>query len=91
MVSAVVLVNVGKGKIAAAGEAIAAIDGVTEVFSVAGRIDLVVNVRVKANEDLAVVVSEKIGEVEGVEATETLIAFRVYSRDIVEAGFSIGN
>jgi DNA-binding Lrp family transcriptional regulator len=91
VVSAVVLVNIAKGKIASAGEAIAAIEGVTEVFSVAGRVDLVANIRVKTNEDLAGVVSEKIGEVDGVEATETLIAFRVYSRDILEAGFSIGS
>ena len=91
MVSAVVLINVGKGKIPSAGEAIAAIEGVSEVFSVAGRVDLVANIRVKTNEDLADVVSGQIGAVDGVEATETLIAFRVYSRDIVDAGFSLGS
>ncbi len=91
MVSCVVLINCARGKIESAGEAIAAVPGVSEVFSVAGRVDLVANVRVATNEELADVVSKKIGQVEGVEETETLIAFRVYSRDLLEAGFSIGN
>jgi DNA-binding Lrp family transcriptional regulator len=89
MVSAVVLINTARGQIEKVGEELAAIPGVTEVFSVAGRVDLVANVRVANNEDLAEVVSRRFAEVEGVTATETLIAFRVYSRADLEAGFSI--
>jgi DNA-binding Lrp family transcriptional regulator len=62
---------------------------VTEVFSVAGRVDLVANIRVKTNEELAAVVSHHFATVEGITGTETLIAFRVYSREDLEAGFSI--
>ena len=55
----------------------------------AGRVDLVANIRVATNEELAEVVSRRFAAVEGVTATETLIAFRVYSREDLEAGFSI--
>jgi DNA-binding Lrp family transcriptional regulator len=89
MVSAVVLINAARGQIGAVGEQLAAVPGVTEVFSVAGRVDLVANIRVATNDELADVVSGRFAAIDGVTATETLIAFRVYSRDDLEAGFSI--
>jgi DNA-binding Lrp family transcriptional regulator len=90
MVNAVVLINAARGQIPAVGQEVADIPGVTEVFSVAGRVDLVANIRVMNNEDLADVVSMRIAEIAGVTATETLIAFRVYARADLEEGFSIG-
>ncbi|HVV59275.1 MAG TPA: Lrp/AsnC ligand binding domain-containing protein [Gaiellaceae bacterium] len=89
MVSALVLINAARGQIESVGEEIAAIPGVTEVFSVAGRVDLVASIRVSTNDELADVVSRRFAQVEGIAATETLIAFRVYSREDLEAGFSL--
>lgn len=90
MVSAIVLLTVERDKINSVADAIADIDGVSEVYSVAGRYDLVALVRVKANEDLAKVVTEHIRKVGGITSSETLIAFRVYSRHDLERMFSIG-
>jgi DNA-binding Lrp family transcriptional regulator len=90
MVNAVVLINAARGQIEAVGQQVADIPGVTEVFSVAGRVDLVANIRVSNNEDLAEVVSRRFAEIQGVVGTETLIAFRVYARADLEAGFSLG-
>jgi DNA-binding Lrp family transcriptional regulator len=90
MVNAVVLINAERGQIAEVGQKVADIPGVTEVFSVAGRVDLVANIRVSNNDDLAEVVSRRFAEIDGVAGTETLIAFRVYARADVEEGFSIG-
>jgi DNA-binding Lrp family transcriptional regulator len=90
MVTAVVLINTARGKVEETGTAIAAVPGVSEVFSVAGRVDLVANIRVKTNEELAEVVAQRLAAIEGVTATETLIAFRVYSQEDVEGAFSIG-
>ena len=90
MVSAIVLLTVERDKINSVADAIADIDGVSEVYSVAGRYDLVAIVRVKANEDLAKVVTEHIRKVGGITSSETLIAFRVYSRHDLERMFSIG-
>ncbi len=90
MVTAIVLLDVDRDKVNAVAESIADLDGVTEVYSVAGRHDLAVIVRVKDNEKLADVVTKEIRKVEGIQKSETLIAFRVYSRHDLERMFSIG-
>ncbi len=90
MVSAIVLLTVARDKINDVANKISDMDGVTEVYSVAGRYDLVAIVRVKNNDDLAGVVTEQIRKVEGITSSESLIAFRVYSRHDLERMFSIG-
>jgi DNA-binding Lrp family transcriptional regulator len=90
MVTALVLLNVEREKISAVAETIAAIPGVTEVYSVAGRYDLAVMIRTKENEQLAAVVTDRIRKVAGIQHSETLIAFRAYSKYDLEAAFAIG-
>lgn len=89
MVTALVLLNVERAQIHQVAEQLADLPGISEVYSVAGRYDLVAVIRVKANEALADLVTEKIRQVRGIEATETLIAFRAYSRHDLEAMFSV--
>jgi len=90
MVSSIVLLQVAHGRINEVGEKLAEIDGISEVFSVAGRYDLVAILRVPDNEALAELVTEKMLHVEGITDSETLIAFRVFSRHDLESMFSIG-
>jgi DNA-binding Lrp family transcriptional regulator len=85
-----VLIQCEIDSIGEAAEVIAGIEGVTEVYSVAGEWDLVAIIRVTEHEDLARVIPGGVGKVEGVERTETLIAFQVYSRHDLEALFSLG-
>jgi DNA-binding Lrp family transcriptional regulator len=47
-------------------------------------------VRVSRNEDLADVISDKMRHLEGIVETETMIAFRAYSKQELEAGFELG-
>ncbi len=89
-VHAVVLIQCEIDEIPEAAQAIADIDGVSEVYSVAGEFDLVAIVRVSAHDDLSEVIPGGIGKIEGVERTETLIAFQVYSRHDLERLFSLG-
>lgn len=89
-VHAVVLVHCEIDAIPEAAEALAEIEGVSEVYSVAGEYDLVAIVRVLEHDDLAKVIPGGIAKVDGVERTETLIAFQVYSRHDLERLFSIG-
>jgi DNA-binding Lrp family transcriptional regulator len=89
-VHAVVLVQCEIDEIAEAAQAIAEIGGVSEVYSVAGEFDLVTIVRVGEHDDLAKVIPGGISKIEGVERTETLIAFQVYSKHDLERMFSIG-
>jgi DNA-binding Lrp family transcriptional regulator len=90
MVTAVVLIQCDIDSISESAEAIAGIEGVTEVYSVAGEWDLVAICRVANHEDLARVIPGGVGKVQGVVRTETLIAFQVYSKHDLEAMFSVG-
>jgi len=89
-VHAVVLIQCDVDEIGGAAEAIADVDGVSEVYSVAGEFDLVAIVRVPGHDDLAKVIPGGIARIEGVERTESLIAFQVYSKHDLERMFSIG-
>ncbi|HYT29679.1 MAG TPA: Lrp/AsnC ligand binding domain-containing protein [Actinomycetota bacterium] len=90
MVNAVVLVACEIDRIPEAAQAIASIEGVSEVYSVAGGYDLVAVVRVSNHDDLARVIPGGLAKVAGVVRTETLIAFQVYSKHDLEAMFSLG-
>lgn len=90
MVASIALMNVERDKINAVAGTLADIDGVSEVYSVAGRYDLVCIIRVSDNEKLADVVTEKIRKVEGILETETLIAFRAFSKHDLDGMFSVG-
>lgn len=90
MVTAFVLLNIARGKVNEVADELAGMDGVSEVHSVAGRYDLVAVIRVKTNEELADLVTDKIRQLDGIEASETLIGFRVISRYDLERMFSVG-
>lgn len=89
MVTAVVLINVEPARTAAVATALSEMKGVSEVYSVAGNYDLVAILRVSENEKLADLVSQAIRGVEGIARTQTLIAFREYSRYDVYSLFSV--
>ncbi|MFB3737642.1 MAG: Lrp/AsnC family transcriptional regulator [Candidatus Velamenicoccus archaeovorus] len=89
-VHAVVLIQCEVDRIPEAAQAIADLDGVSEVYSVAGEFDLVAIVRVADHDDLARVIPGGIAKVGGVVRTETLIAFQVFSKHDLERLFSIG-
>ena len=90
MITTIVLATCDIHRIPETAQAIADISDVSEVYSVAGDYDLVIMVRTRTHDDLARVVSEQIAKVPGVQRTQTLVAFKVYSRHDVEALFSVG-
>jgi DNA-binding Lrp family transcriptional regulator len=90
MVHAVILLSVQRDQINAVAERLAAMDGVAEVYSVAGQYDLVVMARTRDNDGLADLVTNRLLQEKGVVRSETLIAFRVYSRYDLEHMFSLG-
>jgi DNA-binding Lrp family transcriptional regulator len=88
---AFVLIDATPSRISALCEELAAIDGVTEVFSVAGGVaDLIAIVRVRHHDELADVVTGRIAALTGIEQTTTLVAFQAYSRHDLEAIWDIG-
>ena len=90
MLTAFVLLTVARGKVNDVAERLVDMDGVAEVHSVAGRYDLVAVIRVNSNDHLADLVTDHIRQIDGIERSETLIGFRVYSRHDLERLFSIG-
>lgn len=65
MITAIVLVKTSVDQIPEIAEAIAAIDGVSEVYSVTGGYDLVAMVRVRRHDDLAEVIPGRLNKVPG--------------------------
>lgn len=90
MVTAIVLINTERPQVRSCAEALAALPGVSEVYSVAGAFDLVAILRVSRNEELADLVTGDMGRIPGIVRTQTLIAFRAWSRHDLERMFSIG-
>lgn len=84
------MVSVESAKIPEVAQAIAELDGVSEVYSVAGDVDLIAVVRVREFDAIAEVIAGRLSKVAGVVHTDTHIAFRAYSRHDLEATFSIG-
>jgi DNA-binding Lrp family transcriptional regulator len=90
VISAIVLINAEVDRIPEVAAAIAEIDGVSEVYSVTGDVDLIAIVRVRAHEEFADVIADQLNKVSGVLLTQTHIAFRTYSKHDLEAAFSLG-
>jgi len=90
MVTAIVLLVVERDKINEVAGTLTDMKGISEVYSVGGRVDLVAILRVKDNEELAELVTEHMLKVRGIISSETLIAFKMYSRHDLESMFSIG-
>jgi len=90
MITAIVFVKADVASIPEVGTAIAALEGVSEVYSVTGQVDLIALVRVRDHDDVATVVADQLNKVPGVKETETHIAFRTYSKHDLEAAFSLG-
>jgi DNA-binding Lrp family transcriptional regulator len=88
--TAIVLIKAKTAQVSELAQQITEIHGVSEVFSVAGQYDLVAIVRVRSNEDLARVVGDNIRQLDGLSHSETLIAFRAYSKEELDAGFALG-
>ena len=90
MITAIVMIDTESDKIPEVAEAIADLEGVSEVYSVAGDVDLIAVVRVREFDAIAEVIAGGLSKVPGVVHTDTHIAFRAYSRHDLESTFSIG-
>lgn len=90
MITAIVMIKAEVDRIPEAGEAIAALDGVEEAYSVTGEWDLIAVVKVPRHEDLADLIPGRLNKIPGVLHTETHIAFRTYSARDLDAAFAIG-
>ncbi|MCP4295878.1 MAG: Lrp/AsnC family transcriptional regulator [Proteobacteria bacterium] len=90
MVTSILLINTERTKINETAERLAETEGISEVYSVSGKYDLVAIVRVDKNDDLAELVTKQLLKIDSITNTETMLAFQAYSKHDLESMFSIG-
>ncbi|HEV7178603.1 MAG TPA: Lrp/AsnC ligand binding domain-containing protein [Candidatus Baltobacteraceae bacterium] len=90
MVTAFILMNVERPRLKSIADDLLAIEGIAEVYSVAGPFDIVAVVRVKEHDDLNDLVTEHVAALDGIENTETLIAFKTFSKKDLGLLWDIG-
>ncbi len=90
MTHAIVLIEAERDAMATLGGALAEIEGVAEAYSVTGQWDFVAIVRAKRHDQLAEIVTQRIGVLSGIARTQTMVAFAAFSRHDLESLFSIG-
>ncbi len=90
MITSIVMISAATDSIPEVAQALADIPGVSEVYSVAGNVDLIAIIRVREYDEVADVIAGQVNKVPGVIDTETHIAFRAYSRHDLDQAFAIG-
>lgn len=90
MVTSIILMHVARGTVNSVAEQLAEMQEISEVFSVSGKYDLVAIVWVADNDALAHFVTEKLGKIESIVDSETMLAFKAFSRTDLEEMFALG-
>jgi len=90
VITAIVMIKADVDRIPEVAEEIAEVEGVSEVYSVTGDVDLIALVRVRRHDELAEVIPGRVNKIPGVRSSDTHIAFNAYSQHDLEAAFSLG-
>lgn len=90
MLTAIVLVRSTREGLDSLGPKLADIEGIAEVYTVTGDWDFVAIARVREHDDLAKVVTQHLARLEGIERTQTMVAFQQFSAHDLEAMFGLG-
>ncbi|TME22503.1 MAG: Lrp/AsnC family transcriptional regulator [Chloroflexi bacterium] len=90
MLTAFILVKSSRQGLTSLGPQLADVEGVAEVYTVTGEWDFVAIVRVREHEDLANVVTQHLTKLDGIEKTQTMVAFQQFSAHDLEAMFGLG-
>ena len=91
MVTSIVLISVDRTRINETAQILSEMPGISEVYSVSGKFDLIAIARVNSNEELSELVTKSLLKVDGILKSETMLAFKTYSKHDLESLFSIGN
>jgi DNA-binding Lrp family transcriptional regulator len=90
VITTIVLIHVEPSLIPTTANVLAGVEGVAEVYSVSGDWDLVAILRVAEFNDIARIVTEVFPTVPGIQRTQTLTAFRAYSKKDLQQAWDIG-
>ncbi len=89
MVTSIILMTVDRLKVNEVAQKLTNVPGISEVYSVSGNYDLVAIVRVSTNDELAELVTNSFVDIDGIETTDTMLAFKAFSKHDLEAMFSV--
>ncbi len=89
MVNAFILINIEGKEVREIAECLIEVNGVTEVYPVAGEYDFLVVIRVTDNTKLSKIITEEIIHKKGVRHTKTLFALDAYSTIDLQSAFGI--
>ncbi|MGI8754581.1 MAG: Lrp/AsnC family transcriptional regulator [Acidimicrobiales bacterium] len=90
MVHAFLLLRAEPARVAALAGELVDVEGIAEVYSVAGAVDLIAIVRVTHHDDLADVVTGRVAQLPGIIETRTMVAFQAFSRHDLDAMWDLG-
>jgi DNA-binding Lrp family transcriptional regulator len=90
VVTAIILVRAARQALPRLGPQLADTKGVAEVYTVTGDWDFVAIIRVREHDELAQVVTGELAQLEGIEQTQTMVAFQQFSQHDLEAMFGLG-
>lgn len=90
MFTAFVMIKAAPQKIAEIAQQIANIPQVAEVYSVTGDFDILVVLRLAEYEQLTGAVPDGLSKIEGILQTNTVLAFRRFSSQDLDAAWDIG-
>ena len=90
MFTAFVMIQAKRRRLQEVARGLAEIPGVEEVYSVTGEWDVIAVLRLKDYNELAEVVTGKMGEIPGIVRTNTHLAFRAFPQSLLERSFSVG-
>jgi len=90
MVTSIILINTDRTKVNEVADQMCQIEGISEVYSVSGKYDLIAIARIKTNDDLADLVTNRLCCIEGILKSDTVLAFKAFSRHDLDSMFSVG-
>ena len=90
MVTALCFITASPHRVNEIGSMIARLPEARTVYSVTGEWDVIAVLQVREVDDVARIVTDQIGAIDGIQTTETHIAFRTYSPEDLDAAFSLG-
>jgi len=90
MLTAVILVKSTREALTNLGPKLADVEGISDVYTVTGEWDFVALVRVREHDELADVVMKRLTKLDGIERTQTMVAFQQFSAHDLESMFGLG-
>ena len=91
MINAIILISAERTKINAVAQQLVSLQGITEVYSVSGRFDLVAMIRLPNNDDLNELMTEKVIKVDGILKTESMVAFKTLTKQDIASMVEFGD